>query len=71
MELRHLRMFSAVASRLSFSAAARALHISQSAVSEAVKDLEQELGVELLIRTRHSGELTALEPPFFARRTEF
>jgi len=59
MELRHLRTFSAVASRLSFSAAARALHLSQSAVSEGVKDLEHELGVELLHRTRHSVELTA------------
>lgn len=64
MELRHLRTFSAVARRLSFSAAARALHISQSAVSEAVKDLEQELGVELLVRTRHSVKLTAAGSAF-------
>jgi len=64
MELRHLRIFTAVATRLSFSAAARALHLSQSAISAAVKDLERELGVELLARTRHTVQLTAAGASF-------
>jgi DNA-binding transcriptional LysR family regulator len=51
MELRHLKYFLAVADELNYSAAARTLHISQSALSRAVKELEEEIGVTLLNRT--------------------
>jgi DNA-binding transcriptional LysR family regulator len=52
MELRHLKYFQAVAEELSFSRAAERLRIAQPAVSRAVKELEEELGIELLERTR-------------------
>lgn len=59
MDLRHLRYFQAVAEELSFSKAARRLHVAQPALSRAVKDLESDLSVMLLERTRHHVRLTA------------
>ena len=58
MELRELRYFQAVAELLSFSKASQKLHIAQPALSRVVKGLEQELGAELLARTRRSVRLT-------------
>jgi DNA-binding transcriptional LysR family regulator len=58
-ELRYLRYFLAVAEELSFSAAARRLHVSQQALSRAIKHLERELGVSLFHRTTHDVALTA------------
>lgn len=52
MELRHLRYFCAVADWHGFNRAGRALHISQSALSEQILDLEHEIGVPLLNRKR-------------------
>jgi len=54
MEIRELRAFTAVAEEGSFSGAARGLHVSQSALSQTIRSLERELGVQLLER-RSSG----------------
>lgn len=59
MDLRHLRYFCAIAEWEGFNRAARALHVSQSAISEQILDLEKEIGVPLLNRSHHRISLTA------------
>jgi DNA-binding transcriptional LysR family regulator len=58
MELRHLRYFRAVAENHGFSRSARLLHVSQSAISEQIADLEREVGVALIDRGRQTIRLT-------------
>lgn len=58
MELRHLRYFVSVAETLSFTKAAEKLHTSQPSLSRQIKDLEEELGVRLLNRTKQQVTLT-------------
>ena len=65
MELRHLRYFIAVASNLNFSEASRRLHVAQPAISQTILDLEDELGVKLLLRTGRGVKLTTAGNAFF------
>ena len=58
MELRHLRYFAMATEELNISHALARLNISQPAVSRQVKDLEQELGVQLFERLRDGLKLT-------------
>ncbi|VVM88694.1 HTH-type transcriptional regulator GltC [Pseudomonas fluorescens] len=58
MTLTQLEIFSLVAELRGFTLAAHRLGISQSAVSHAMKSLEQELGVELLRRHQSAVELS-------------
>jgi DNA-binding transcriptional LysR family regulator len=58
VELRQLEHFVAVAAELSFTRAARRVHVVQSALSTSVAKLERELDVELFDRTRQQISLT-------------
>ena len=58
MELRHLEYFVAVADELSFTRASGRLHVVQSGVSSAIRNLEHELGAALFDRDRHRVALT-------------
>jgi len=59
MELRHLRYFTAVAEYLNYSEASRRIHVAQTAISQTILDLEEELGLRLLLRNRRTVRLTA------------
>jgi LysR family hca operon transcriptional activator len=60
MELRHLRYFVAVAEEGSLTVAAgRRLHTAQPSLSRQIRDLEYEVGVQLLTRSVRGVELTA------------
>lgn len=58
MELRHLRYFVTVAEAQSFTQAAKKLFTTQPSLSQQIKDLEQEVGVQLLDRSARLIQLT-------------
>lgn len=67
MDIRQLRSFVTIAHHRHFTRAAAQLHIAQPALSQQVRQLEQELGVLLLQRTRRRVELTAPGEVLLAR----
>lgn len=58
MELRRLRSFAAVAEEPSFTRAGARLHLAQPALSVHMRQLESELGVESIDRSRRAIRLT-------------
>jgi LysR family hca operon transcriptional activator len=65
MELRHLRYFVAVVEAGTLTTAAeRRLHTSQPSLSRQIRDLENQVGAELLSRSVHGVELTAAGKAF-------
>src|SRR6202043_1367769 len=65
MELRHLRYFIAVAEEGSLTLAAeKRLHTAQPSLSRQIRDLEYEVGVQLMSRSVHGIELTAAGKAF-------
>lgn len=65
MLLRQIQYYIAVVDHKSFTEAADACHISQSAISQQIKALEDELGFELLVRKNRSFELTPAGKYFY------
>ena len=58
MDLWQLRYFVCAAEHLNFTKAAESLHISQSALSKKISDLENHFGVQLFLRGKQSLSLT-------------
>jgi DNA-binding transcriptional LysR family regulator len=69
METRHLRFFCALAEELHFTRTAFLLNISQSALSHQIKQLEDELGTQLVERTNRRVRLTEAGEVFLVRAT--
>ncbi|MBL7500781.1 LysR family transcriptional regulator [Frankia sp. CNm7] len=58
MDIRILRSFLAIADELHFGRAAARLHLAQPSLSQQLRRLEREVGVELVARTSHEVRLT-------------
>jgi DNA-binding transcriptional LysR family regulator len=59
MELRHLRYFTAIVQWKGYREASRHLYVTQPSISQAVTDLENELGINLFSREGRAAKLTA------------
>ncbi len=70
MTFTQLEIFALVAELRGFTAAASKLGISQSAVSHALKSLERELGVDLIVRQQASMEVTEIGQQLLLRTRE-
>src|SRR5687767_28114 len=64
VSLKHLRAFVAVCDTLHFTKAARVMYLSQPALSALIRQLESELGVQLILRTTRAVEVTPLGKEF-------
>jgi len=71
MELRHLRYFVAVAEERNFNRAADRLHISQPPLSRQIRQLEENLGVALLVHGSRPLALTRAGQFFYERAIQF
>jgi DNA-binding transcriptional LysR family regulator len=67
VEIREMRAFVAVVDEGGLSAAARRLHLSQSALSQVVQSLERQLGIQLLTRS-HAGTTPTVAGETLVRR---
>ena len=70
LELRHLRYFVVVATTLNFTRAAEQLHIAQPPLSRQIQQLEEELGVALLDRSRRPLALTRAGAFFYEQSVQ-